>query len=137
MLRLKVRVERIDNRYVVEMLGIANTGFIGIEPEIAIPQTIAKELKLNEITEPEVITKITGDGREIQLLKYRNTVKVYVVTEDRIEGPVLCSVVILPYSRQVLLNDKLLGKLSIVMIDVGDGIWCFRDEVGRKERKSY
>ena len=137
MLRLKVRLERIDRKYHIDTIAIAISGFIGIEPEVLIPQTLVKDLKLSEVCEPETTIKILGDGREIQLLKYRNSVNVYVLTEDRIEGPITCSVVVSPYLRYVLLNDKLLGLLKIVLLDFAEGIWCFRDELGKRERRSY
>lgn len=137
MLRLKVRVERADGSRSIEVLAIANSGFIGLEPEILLPINMARELRLDEIVQPEAYTKITGDGREVALLKYRSAVKVYVVTEDRVEGPVVSSVLILPNARYALLNDKLLGRLKIVLLDFGEGIWCFRDEIGRRQRRSY
>jgi len=135
-LRLKVRIERIDSGAHIEVIGIANSGFVGAEPEILMPSHIARELELHKVQKPKVHVKITGDGREVTLMKYRKSVKVYVLTEDRVEGPVMCSVLTLPTARYVLLNDKLLSKLKVVLLDFGEGIWCFRDELGRKERKS-
>ena len=137
MLRLKVKIERVDGFKPIYVLAIAGSGFVGIEPEILMPIHIARDLNLDEIAQPEVYTKISGDGREIELLKYRNAVKVYIVTEDRIEGPVVSSVLVSPRARYVLLNDKLVSKFRIVLLDFGEGIWCFRDELGRKERRSY
>ncbi len=131
-----MRIERIDKSLFTDIVGIANSGFVGAEPEILIPTYIAKELKLDEIKEPEAHVKITGDGREVTLMKYRNTVNVYVLTEDRIEGPVLCSALVSPRGRFILLNDKLLGKLKIVLLDFSEGTWCFRDELGRRVRRS-
>ncbi len=136
MLRLKIRVERIDKSESIEVIAIANSGFIGVEPEVLIPSSIAKQLRLHEIEEPETYSKITGDGREVEFLKYRNSVNIYVITEDRIEGPITSTVLISPRARYILLNDKLLSKLKIVLIDFGEGIWCFRDEIGEKERRS-
>ena len=136
MLRLKVRLERADGKRSVETIGVASSGFTGLTPEILIPASIAGTLKLHEVGKPESHVKVTADGRIIEFLKYRNTVKVYLIAEDRVEGPVLCSVLVTPYSRYVLLNDKLLSKLRIVLLDFGEGIWCFRDELGRRERKS-
>ncbi len=59
----------------------------------------------------------------------------YVVTDDRVVGPVRCSVYVSSV-RYVLMNDKLLGKLGIVCLDFAEGLWCFRDELGRKVRRS-
>ncbi len=136
MLRLRVRMERVDGKTSVEVVGVANSGFVGLEPEVLVPMRIANELKLSELGEPEVHTKIAGDGRELELLRYRGAVRVYVVTEDRVEGPVVSDVLVAPRARYVLLNDKLLSKLRIVLLDFGEGIWCFRDELGKKERRS-
>ncbi len=135
-MRLRVRMERVDGKTSVEVVGVANSGFVGLEPEVLVPMRIANELKLSELGEPEVHTKIAGDGRELELLRYRGAVRVYVVTEDRVEGPVVSDVLVAPRARYVLLNDKLLSKLRIVLLDFGEGIWCFRDELGKKERRS-
>ena len=136
MLRLRVRIEVVKSSRSIEAIAIANSGFVGMEPEILIPSSIARELKLYEVGEAETHMKITGDGREVGFLKYRELVKVYVVTEDRIEGPVISTVIVSPTARYTLLNDKLLGKLKIVLLDFGEGIWCFKDELGVKERRS-
>jgi len=31
---------------------------------------------------------------------------------------------------EVLVSGKLAGRLSIVVLDFAEGLWCFRDEVG-------
>ncbi|PCN49949.1 hypothetical protein B6U99_07080 [Candidatus Geothermarchaeota archaeon ex4572_27] len=61
----------------------------------------------------------------------------FVVTDDRVVGPVTSSAMIAPRLRYVLLNDKLVGGLGVVLLDFGEGTWCFRDELGRRERRSY
>ncbi len=137
MLRLRVRIDRVDGLKRIDVIAIANSGFIGMEPEILLPTHLAKELKLNEVAEPEECTKITGDGRDVTFLRYRNSVKVYIVTEDRVEGPVTSNALVFPRAKYVLLNDKLLGRLKVVLLDFAEGIWCFRDEIGKRERKSY
>ncbi len=138
MLRLKIRVERIDdpNKY-LEVIGIANSGFIGYEPEILLPSRFAETLNLDEVAKPTVHMKVSGDGRHVELIKYMRAVKTYVVTDDRVVGPVVASVLVSQGSKHILLNDKLLGELGIVLIDFGKGIWCFRDEIGKKTRITY
>ena len=126
----------MDGEASAEVVAIANSGFVGAEPEVLVSSRTARLLRLHEMEEPEVYSKVTGDGREVGFLRYRDAVRVYVVAEDRVEGPVTSTVLISPRARYVLLNDKLLGKLRIVLIDFGEGIWCFRDEIGRVERRS-
>jgi len=136
MLRLRIKIETIDKSNFIEEVGIANSGFIGVEPEVLIPLDTAKKLNLHLLSEPEIFTKITGDGREVGLLRYKDSVNIYVLAKDRIEGPVKSSVLVSSKGRYILLNDKLLSKLNISLIDFGEGIWCFRDELGKKERRS-
>ena len=45
MLRLRIRIETIDGSRSVEEIGIANSGFIGLEPEILMPMDIAKKVE--------------------------------------------------------------------------------------------
>ncbi|MHC1627465.1 MAG: pepsin/retropepsin-like aspartic protease family protein [Candidatus Nezhaarchaeales archaeon] len=136
MLRLKVKIERVDGSKTINVIAIANSGFIGSKPEILLPDHIVRELKLHEIRTPQASIKISGDGREIPLIRYSEAVNVYVIEEDRVEGPVLSDVLSISGIKNILLNDKLLGKLGIVLLDFGEGTWCFRDELGVKKRSS-
>ncbi len=70
-------------------------------------------------------------------MKYERVVEVFLVTEDRIEGPVIADVLTTHGVRYALLNDKILGAFKVVLLDFAEGIWCFRDELGKRERKSY
>ena len=80
---------------------------------------------------------MTGDGRRVALLRYREAVEVSVVEPDRVEGPVVCDVLVPEAGSMVLLNNVLLGRLRIVVLDFETGLWCFRDEIGERERQSY
>jgi len=136
MLRLKVKIERVDGSKTINIVAIANSGFIGSKPEILLSDHIVRELKLHEICTPQASIKISGDGREIPLIRYSEAVNVYVIEEDRVEGPVLSDVLSISGIKNILLNDKLLGKLGIVLLDFSEGTWCFRDELGVKKRSS-
>jgi hypothetical protein len=57
----------------------------------------------------------------------------YIVTSDRVEGPVKAYAYI-TRGRVVLINDSALSALRVVIIDPRDGLWCFRDELGKRER---
>jgi len=117
----------------VEAVGIANSGFAGREPEITLPETLAKEL-LGEIQSLVLVERLLADGTRVLLSKTTEVLNLYVVTEDRVEGPVGVRAYIVK-SRVVLLNDSAISALRIVIIDPKEGIWCFRDELGRRERR--
>jgi hypothetical protein len=67
-------------------------------------------------------------------LNYSTPVDTYLITEDRVEGPIKTYAYVMR-SRLVLLNDAVLSRLHIVIIDPFEGLWCFRDELGRRERR--
>jgi len=50
---------------------------------------------------------VTGDGKVVEFIKYRNSIRVYVLAEDRVEGPILASAIVSSGSKHILLNDKL------------------------------
>jgi hypothetical protein len=130
-LRLRIRV--CYGEKCVEGLGIANSGFAGKEPEIALPQELVRELIRGE---PSVILveRVLADGSRVLLPKLSNPLNIYLVTEDKIEGPVK-SYAYITRGRFILLNDALLSRLRVVIIDPFEGVWCFRDELGKRERR--
>lgn len=132
MLRLKLRL--VASARELEIVGIANSGFIGREPEVAFPKRVAEELGVLA-KEPVYEERVLADGTTVRLPTYHDAVEVYVVAGDREVGPVRASAVV-SGGKYVLLNDKLLGELGVVCLDFADGLWCFRDEVGRKVRAS-
>jgi hypothetical protein len=107
------------------------------------PQTRLKQLFTNiESGEtlisgsPNVILveRVLADGSRVLLPRLVHPLDVYLVTEDRVEGPIKTHVYI-TRGRFILLNDALLSKLRIVILDPFEGIWCFKDETGKKERR--
>ena len=136
MLRLRTRLKRIDSSYEKEVLALVNSGFIGKEPEILLPQSLAQELKLSEVSRPKTTTRTLATGVPATLQVHERAVKVKVVTEDRESNEVTVNVLVAPRATIPLLNDKLISKLQIVILDAGEGLWCFKDELGRKVRKT-
>jgi len=130
-LRLRVRVCYGDK--CVEGLGIANSGFAGRESEVVLPQELVREL-LGEGPNVVLIERVLADGSRVFLPRLTDPLDIYVITEDRVEGPVKAYAYI-TRGRFILLNDALLSKLRIVILDPFEGVWCFKDELGRMERR--
>ena len=68
-------------------------------------------------------------------LRFPGAIHVYVLTEDRIEGPVVVDAVVMG-TDEVLLSDKAIGALKLVLVDAGEGLWRFRDEPLDRLRRS-
>ena len=135
-LKLKIRSKIKNNEVIVN--GLVNSGYETESPEILVDSKIAKELgyypKFPKETSIETYTM--AGSTEIKLIHIKNAVTVQVLTEDRPSSEVSSDLVISEKESDVLISDKLASKLSIVLLDIGGGIWCFKDEIGKKARKS-
>ena len=60
----------------------------------------------------------------------------WVLENDREVGGVTAHVAVSDKADEALLSDKLISRLGIVLLDIGEGLWCFKDELGRVSRKS-
>jgi len=135
--RLKLRVSRGRSRG-VELIALVNSGYETETPELLVPPWVAEELGLYPRLPrgSEVRDYVLADGSRTKLIRIRSAVEVRVITEDRISEPSECDIVIAEGAEEPLISDKLADALKVAIIAVGEGLWCFRDEVGRKLRKS-
>ena len=136
-IRLRLRIRSIKNRE-IEAVALVNSGYETLRPELLVNPSIAQELELYPILLPgaEVKEYILADGSRTRLIRIPNALKVKVLVEDRDTEFVDCDAVIAEKAEEPLISDKLADALKIVAIAIGEGIWCFRDELGKKMRKS-
>lgn len=135
-IRLRLRL-RVEGRH-IDVVALVNSGYETLEPEVLVPSGIAEKLGLLPILPSGSMIKeyVLADGSVAKLIRIPKALKASVVEEDRIVGDVEVNVVISDKADEVLISDKLAGKLGIVALDFADGLWCFKDELGRKVRKS-
>ncbi len=132
-LRLRVRI--CFRGKCVEGLGIANSGFVSEVPEVVIPDHMAREL-LPEGYSLTLVSKVLADGTRTYLPRTVDTLDLYLITEDRTEGPIKVYAYLIRCDF-ILLSDSTLSALRVAIIDPKEGLWCFRDELGRKVRRGY
>lgn len=116
----------------IESIGVASTGFGGREPEVIAPREIAREI-LGEAS-MTLSERVLADGSRALLPRTIETIDLYLVTEEGVRGPVHVRVLVVQRGP-LLLNDAVLSALRIVIIDPLNGIWCFREEIGSRERR--
>lgn len=130
---LRLRIKVCYSGRCMEGLGIANSGFAGREPEVVLPQALAGDL-LGKAPSVVLAERVLADGSRILLPRLTTPLDVYIVTEDRVEGPVKAYAYV-TRGGFMLLNDALISKMRIVILDPLEGVWCFRDELGKRERR--
>ena len=115
---------------------LANSGYETIEPEILVPEPFAKN-NLGLSTEDGIkITYEAADHKEVEFYSIDEKVKITVVTEDKRSATVDAILLISENEDQVILNDKLVGKLCIMFIEIAKGIWRFTDDPSDISRES-
>ncbi len=136
-IRLRLRLVR-GEKHSIDVVALVNSGYETREPELLVPREVAEHLDLlpKLPSGSEVREYVLADGTVVRLIRVPKAVKVFVVEEDRIVGGIESNVVISDRAEEVLISDKLAGKLGIVALDFGEGLWCFKDELGRKVRYS-
>ena len=135
-IKLRLRLVRGDNN--VEVIALVKSGYETLEPEILVPSNIAENLSLYPRLPQGAIIKEykLADGSISKLIKISKAILVYAVEEDRVVGPVESSLAIAERAEEPLISDKLAGKLGIVALDFGEGLWCFGDEISKVTRRS-
>jgi hypothetical protein len=135
-IRLRIRLVREGKS--VDVVAPISSGYETREPEVLLPVAIATQLSIYpRLPEGAIVKEYKlADGSITKLIKVSRAVQIYVVEEDRVVEPVEASLVIAEKAEEVLISDKLAGKLGIVALDFGEGLRCFRDEIDRVTRKS-
>jgi len=135
-IRLRLRLVRGGSS--VEVTALVNSGYETLEPEVLVPPDVARGLSLYpQLPQGAMVREYRlADGSSSKLIKAPRAALIYAVEEDRTVGPVESSLAIAERAEEPLISDKLAGKLGIVALDFGEGLWCFRDEVGRVTRRS-
>lgn len=118
----------------VVVRAVVNSAYESSRPEILLPLSVVEELGLSR-DEGVVVEKVLADGSRRRFVKVCDAVEVSVVTGDRVVGPVVADVLISERGRRVLISDSLASMLGIVLLDLREGLWCFRDELGVKVRR--
>ena len=136
-IRLRIKLLSSMGRITITK-ALVTTGYETQEPEILIPRGIAEDLDLlpRLPSGSEVRNYVLADGTVTRLILIPNAVQVWIIEDDREVGGVTAHVTVSERADEALLSDKLVSRLGIVLLDIGEGTWCFRDELGKNVRRS-
>jgi len=82
---LRIRVKLCRGSACVEALAIANSGFVGAEPEALVPPRVSEAL-FDPSPQVELVERVLADGSRALLPRALEAVEVYAVEEDRVVG---------------------------------------------------
>jgi predicted aspartyl protease len=130
--RVKLRICGRSN--CIETAALVNSGFESDEPEIILPPSLATVLNLQPSS--SLASYVTVGGSSIAAVRGAEPLRVKLLLDDE-EGPEVQAVPsVIPGEEEVIMSDRLAHELGIVIIDPYEGLWCLRNELGRKVRRS-
>ncbi|MEM1537700.1 MAG: hypothetical protein QXK12_00165 [Candidatus Nezhaarchaeales archaeon] len=120
-----------------ETVALVNSGFETTTPQLLIPRRLAEGLKIwpDMLPKARIVTYGTAGGAVKNYL-IPGLVEVSVAEED-VKPKCVADVVISEIEEEVLISDKLAGKLGIILEDVSEGLFALKADPNRKIRSSY
>jgi hypothetical protein len=117
--RVRVRISLGDRS--IETNALINTGYEAETPQILVPIPAAEALGA---WPPQGAFESTYEtaGGPLRAWVYPRGCRVKIVAEGAATVEVEADLVVSPITDEVLINDKLTGKLQIVLEDAGQGL---------------
>lgn len=130
--RLRILVKGLEK--LCETVALVNSGFETTTPQLLIPRRLAEELTVwpGMLHEAKIVAYGTAGG-VVKNYLIPNIVEVSIVEED-VQSKCIADLVISEIEEEVLISDKLTGRLGIVLEDVGEGLYSLKMiQAGRLE----
>jgi len=136
--RVKLRIRARSSGRDVETAALVNSGFETTTPQLLIPRRLAEELGIwpDMALEARIVAYGTAGGLVRNYLLPR-ALEVSLVEEDIRTETVVADAVISDIEEEVLISDKLTGRLGIILEDVAEGIYALKADPDRRPRRSY
>lgn len=131
---VRVRLRLCSDVRCLETSALVNTGFESIDPELVIPAPIAQILEIHP--SPSIASYTVAGGGSLTAIRGDKPVRASLVLEEGVRAEVTAVASIVPGEEEVIISDRLAHDLGIAIIDPYEGLWCLRDEIGLRVRRS-
>ncbi|MEM0317433.1 MAG: hypothetical protein QXI35_08460 [Candidatus Nezhaarchaeales archaeon] len=135
--RVKLRISVKGSEKSCETVALVNSGFETVTPQLLIPRGLAEELAIwpGMLPKAKIVAYGTAGG-VVRNYLIPNIVEVSIAEED-VQTKCTADLVISEIEEEVLISDKLAGRLGIVLEDVGEGLYSLKADPSRRIRSSY
>ena len=130
--RVRLRIRCLRTGREVSTSALVSSGYEADTPQLLIPRRLAHEAGLWPPPEDAYLVEVGAASGPVRNYLVPRALEVYVVTNDRVVGPVIRDAMISGLEHEVLISDRLGGELGIAILDLRDR-WRFRDEVIERE----
>ncbi len=130
---MRVRISAGDRS--LETIALGHTGYEAETPQILVPIPAAEALGA---WPPQGAFESTYEtaGGPLRTWVYPRGCRVKIVAEGAATVEAEADLVVSPIADEVLINDKLTGRLQIVLEDAGQGLWRLKQEPQTRLRQS-
>ncbi len=136
--RLKLRLKLLKTGKTYDIIALVNSGFETITPQLLIPRKLAEELGIwpDMLPRAKIVTYGTPGG-VVRNYLISDAVMVSVIEQDLETQEESADITISEIEEEVLISDKLAGKLGIVLEDIGEGLYSLKADPKRTIRKTH
>ncbi|MEM2339665.1 MAG: hypothetical protein QXW83_05645 [Nitrososphaerales archaeon] len=136
-MRVKLIIVVKGSKELRETVALVNSGFETITPQLLIPRRLAEELEIwpNMLSKAKIVTYGTAGGAVKNYL-IPSIIEVSII-EEGVQSKCIADAVISEIEEEVLISDKLAGKLGIILEDISEGLFALKADPNRKIRSSY
>jgi hypothetical protein len=134
--RVRLRLKSRTTGRELRVNALVNSGFETFKPQLLVPARVAELLGLWPLIAREYTVKdymTAGGPTRMYLLADEVEVSVDV---EYTTNTVVCDLVISTIEDEVLISDKLAGKLGVVVYDFAEGIWRLNTDPEGVRRRS-
>ena len=131
--RVRLRIKGTNKEVVTSTL--INSGFEAEEPQLVIPLSLAETLGITSV-EISIEDFRTAGGGRVSGYRVESPTEVELVLDDKPPVKTIAYITILPGETEAMMSDRLASELGITILDLWEGYWCLRDELGTQQRPS-
>jgi hypothetical protein len=134
--RIRLRIRSRTTGRELRAVALVNSGFETVKPQLLVPIKVTELLGLwPQIPRDYTVKDYMTAGGPARMHVLADEVEVSVDVE-RSANPVISDLVISPFEEEILVSDKLAGKLGIVVYDFAEGIWRLQTDPEAVRRRS-
>jgi len=134
--RIKLKIKSKTTSRELKVNALVNSGFETLRPQLLVPARVAELLGLWPLISREYVVKdymTAGGPTRMYLLMDEVEVNVDV---EYASNTVVGDLVISTIEDEVLISDKLAGRLGVVVYDFAEGIWRLNTDPEGVRRRS-
>lgn len=135
--RVRLRIRDKLSGVAVETVALVNSGFETLKPQLLIPMKLAEKLGLwPNLPKGSYVKDYGTAGGVVKTYVVPDGLEVCIIMDGQLSPVADSDAVISFIEEEVLIGDKLAGRLGIMIYDIAEGVWKLKIDPPDVTRKS-